>query len=84
MIIGIVILFNSGSDRNPSFYYPSPYESPYYPIPSPSLPYDSPYDSYMSYMNALNDLVFRLKKHMMPDYKHEITITEKPSLLAKV
>jgi hypothetical protein len=43
-IIGFVILFNSGSDRNPSIYYPSPYQSPYYPLPSPSIPYDSPYD----------------------------------------
>ena len=46
VIIGLVILFNSGSDRNPSIYYPSPsqYESPYYPLPSPSIPYDLPYD----------------------------------------
>ena len=46
MIIGLVILFNSGSDRNPSIYYPSPsqYQSPYYPLPSPSIPYDLPYD----------------------------------------
>jgi hypothetical protein len=47
VIIGLVVLFNSGSDRNPSIYYPYPsqYESPYYPLPSPSIPYDSPYDT---------------------------------------
>ncbi len=46
MVIGFIILFNSGSDRNSSIYYPSPpqYEYPYYPLPSPSIPYDWQYD----------------------------------------
>ena len=44
VIIGIVLLFNSGSDRNPSLYYPTPYPSSYYPFPPPSIPYDLPYD----------------------------------------
>ena len=46
VIIGLIILFYSGSNRNPSIYYhsPSQYESPYYPLPSPSIPYDWQYD----------------------------------------
>ncbi|MGE5634980.1 MAG: hypothetical protein ACM3VV_07080 [Deltaproteobacteria bacterium] len=46
VIIGFVIIFNSGSDRSSTIFYPSPspYESQYYPLPSPSLPYDLPYD----------------------------------------
>lgn len=40
-------------------------------------PYDSPYDSYMSFMNILNDIAFRLNKKSI-----NFRITEKPSLLA--
>ncbi len=39
-------------------------------------PYDTPYDSYISFMNILNDIVVRLAKK---ENKH--IITEKPSLL---
>ena len=39
-------------------------------------PYDTPYDSYISFMNVLNDLVIRITKKQD---KH--IITEKPSLL---
>jgi alpha-amylase len=39
-------------------------------------PYDTPYDSYMSFMNILNDIALRLKK----ETPGKIIITEKPSL----
>lgn len=44
-------------------------------------PYDTPYDSYMSYMNILNDIAIRLKGDRQPS---KIVITEKPSLLVNV
>ncbi|MBN2368327.1 glycoside hydrolase family 57 protein [Candidatus Woesearchaeota archaeon] len=40
-------------------------------------PYDSPYDSYMTFMNILNDLAIRLKK----EAGQGIRITERPSML---
>jgi len=40
-------------------------------------PYDTPYDSYMSFMNILNDIAKRLNK------KGDLNISEQPSLLVK-
>ena len=42
-------------------------------------PYDTPYDSYVSFMNVLNDIVVRLTKETKKEKKH--IITERPSLL---
>lgn len=33
-------------------------------------PYDSPYDAFISFMNAANDLKFRIKKHKRDSYTH--------------
>ncbi|MBD3204482.1 polysaccharide deacetylase family protein [Candidatus Woesearchaeota archaeon] len=41
-------------------------------------PYDSPYDSYISFMNVLNDLIYRIKGS-----KGKHIVTEKPSILIK-
>jgi alpha-amylase len=40
-------------------------------------PYDTPYDSYMSFMNILNDMALRIKK----ETGEKIELTENPSLL---
>ena len=39
-------------------------------------PYDTPYDSYINFMNVLNDLIIRLKEK---DLKKPFSITEHPS-----
>ncbi len=50
-------------------------------------PYDTPYDSYMSFMNILNDIAFRLLKNKNSNQKmqnEKINITETPSLLVNI
>jgi alpha-amylase len=42
-------------------------------------PYDTPYDSYMSFMNILNDIAIRLRKHK--GMLGTTSISENPSLL---
>jgi alpha-amylase len=42
-------------------------------------PYDSPYDSYMSFMNILNDIAIRLRKD-----GQRPKITERPSLIVNM
>ena len=44
-------------------------------------PYDSPYDSYMSFMNILNDMAIRLRKMNNKDVPKNLVISETPSLL---
>ncbi len=45
-------------------------------------PYDTPYDSYMSFMNILNDIAFRVKRIKNKDLPNNVVISETPSLLA--
>ncbi len=42
-------------------------------------PYDSPYDSYIAFMNVLNDIVFRVKKEKDPLLKEQVALTHTPS-----
>ena len=44
-------------------------------------PYDSPYDSYMSYMNILNDMAIRLRKINHKDIPKNLILSETPSML---
>jgi alpha-amylase len=63
-------------------------------------PYDSPYDSFIAFMNILNDLIFRLKEDnvsveeieinqikndsLEPNAKQKVEISENPSKLLKI
>lgn len=44
-------------------------------------PYDSPYDSYMSFMNILNDMAIRLRKINNKDVPKNLILSETPSML---
>ena len=59
-------------------------------------PYDSPYDSYINFMNILNDIIMRIKKNIYENniatelrgiYHHEKKmhheVTDRPSLSMK-
>ena len=40
-------------------------------------PYDSPYDSFIAFMNVLNDIIYRIKEHNKESTEHYV-ISEKP------
>jgi len=42
-------------------------------------PYDSPYDSYIAFMNVMNDIILRIKKEKDPLLKKKVMITHNPS-----
>lgn len=42
-------------------------------------PYESPYDSYIAFMNVLNDIVLRIKKEKNPLIKEQMAISHSPS-----
>ncbi|RJQ17168.1 alpha-amylase [Candidatus Woesearchaeota archaeon] len=44
-------------------------------------PYDTPYDSYLAFMNILNDMAVRLKRANNPSINTPVLLTEKPSLV---
>jgi len=44
-------------------------------------PYDSPYESYMSFMNILNDIALRLRKKNNKELPKNVVVTETPSML---
>ena len=42
-------------------------------------PYDSPYDSYIAFMNVLNDIVLRIKKEKDPLLRENVVLSHNPS-----